>query len=105
MLHANVVLSGRTWREPDITYGMICSLIQLYIGCGIQVLNARNDHVGKFLPLLTSHPLSFFHARQEQEEFLPFSFVGPGTTNCVRYRKKIHPLRFFHPLTKFFSDV
>ena len=60
VLHLDVVLSGRTWREPHITYGMIRSLIQLYIGYGIQVLNARNDHVGKFLTLLTSHPLSFF---------------------------------------------
>jgi hypothetical protein len=39
----------------------------------------------------------FFHARQE--EFLPFSFVGPGTTNCVRYTQ------IFHPLTEEFSAM
>jgi hypothetical protein len=103
VLHLDVVLSGRTWREPHITYGMIRSLIQLYIGYGIQVLNAGNGHVGKFLPLLTSYPLSFFHAWRE--EFSPFSFVGPGTTNCVRYPQNFILSDFSSSHRRVFSDV
>jgi hypothetical protein len=45
----------------------------------------------------------FFHARRE--EFLPFSFVGPGTTNCVRYRQNFILSDFSSSHRRVFSNV
>ncbi len=102
VFHLDVVLSGRTWREPHITFGTICSLIQLYIGYGIQVLNARNDHIGKFLPLLTSHPLSFFMLGKKSSCLFP---LWDLVLQTVYVTTKISSSQIFNPLTKEFSAM
>ncbi len=68
----------RQWSSQ--LYSQIGSLIQLYIGYGIQYLNARNDRLWKFTTTNFSSS-KFFHPLTE--EFSPFFIVGPGTTNCV----------------------
>ena len=45
----------------------------------------------------------FFHARRE--EFSPFSFVGPGTTNCVHYRQNFILSDFSSSHRRVFSNV
>ncbi len=102
VLHLDVVLSGRTWREPHITCGTIHSLIQLYKGYGIQVLNARNDHVGKFLPLLTSHPLSFFMLGKKSSCLFPSCDL---VLLNVYITAKILSSQIFHSLTEEFSAM
>ncbi len=102
VLHLDVVLSGRTWREPHITYGTIRSLIQLYIEDSIQVLNARNDHVGKFLPPLTFHPLSFFMLGEKTSRLFPSWDLVLLT---VYVTAKISSSQIFHPLAEEFSAM
>jgi hypothetical protein len=85
VLHLDVVLSAKKRTKHCIPFGTIHSRIQLYIGYGIQYLNARNDCLWKFTITTYFSSYQFFHPRRE--EFSPFTIVGPGTTNCVGYRK------------------
>ena len=64
--------------------------------------NARNDHVGKFLPLLTSHPLSFFMLGEKSSCLFPSWDLVLLT---VYVTPKISSSQILHPLTEEFSAV
>ncbi len=98
VMHLDNVLSGRTWSEPHITFGMIRSLIQLYIGYCIQVLNAKIHYIGKFLPPLTSHPLRFFMLGKKSSCIFPswdLVLLTVYVTAKISSSQIFHPLRFF----------
>jgi hypothetical protein len=63
---------------------------------------SRNDHVGKFLPPLTSHPLSFFMLGKKSSCLFPSWDLVLLT---VYVTPKISSSQILHPLTEEFSAV